>query len=48
MKTDYEFLYNLIVNNDLEDNKNKEINILTYVQKYAVIMKMNKFVDNIH
>ena len=28
MKMDYTFLYNLIVNNDLEDNKNKEVNIL--------------------
>ena len=28
MKTDYEFLYNLIINNDLNDNTIKEVKIL--------------------
>lgn len=28
MKTDYEFLYNLIINNDLNDNNIKEVKIL--------------------
>lgn len=28
IKTDYKFLYNLIINNDLHDNNNKDINVL--------------------
>ena len=28
IKTDYTFLYNLVINNDLDDNSNKDVNIL--------------------
>ena len=42
MKTDYEFLYNLIVNNDLEDNKNKEINILNRMLEEINNIEENK------
>jgi len=40
IKTDYTFLYNLVVNNDLNDNNNKDINVLN------TMLKQIKKIDN--
>ena len=40
IKTDYTFLYNLVVNNDLDDNTNKDINVLN------TMLRQIKKIDN--
>ena len=40
IKTDYTFLYNLVVNNDLDDNNNKDINVLN------TMLRQIKKIDN--
>ena len=42
MQTDYEFLYNLIINNDLNDNTIKEVNILNQMLGKIEDIKDNK------
>ena len=42
MQTDYEFLYKLIINHDLNDNSIKEVNILNQMLEKIEDIKDNK------
>lgn len=42
IKTDYNFLYNIIINNDLKNGKSKEMNILNMMMSKIDDIKDNK------